>query len=67
MKYTFENIRENLDNKIIAAYKERKNGVYVSMIWPIFANILVVAVLTALIWFLVNAITTGTAASVLVN
>ena len=63
----FENIRENLDNKIIASYKERKNGVYVSMIWPIFANILVVAVLTALIWFLVNAITTGTAASVLIN
>ena len=63
----FENIKETIDNKIIAAYKERKESIYISMIWPIFANILIVAVLTGLIWLLVNAITTGATAYIPVS
>ena len=58
---------ETIDNKIIAAYKERKESIYISMIWPIFANILIVAVLTGLIWLLVNAITTGATAYIPVS
>lgn len=62
---TFMHIQNVIDTKVNAVYKEKKNQVYVSMIWPIIANILVVVLFALSIWLLC-AITSGAAAPVAV-
>lgn len=62
---TFTSIQNTIDTKITQAYKEDKKKVYLSMIWPIFANILVVVACVASV-FLIRMLIIGAATPVTV-